>query len=287
MKDLVKYEAHILPEHIKVKNSVREIYNANNSVKIKDISDKNVVVQQIHVFINSTILDKGINLDPTEINYVKTRVVDDIMRDFSHLSIKDIKLAFYYGVRGEFGDYFGINPITFYNWLKSYKLEMLPKVYLEVKPLLNIPVENSIKFNQKSLDFELASNLIRAYSEYLEKGKNNLFDTGNIHYNFLVRMRCIFLTRDEFIECKNIAIGQVKFRLSENNSLLRKQGKQYHLINLNDAFLQVENEHKNYKALIKSEFKRTILNKVFEQFKNQQVNLKEVFTKLINSYSYE
>jgi hypothetical protein len=244
MEGLVKFEEHKLPEHINVKKSVREIYNANNSLKIKDISDKNTVVKQIHVFINYTILDKGINLEPTEINYIKTRVVDDIMRDFSHLSVDDFKLAFYYGVRGEFGDYFGINPITFYNWIKSYKTELLPKVYLEIKPLLSSS-KKQLDFDPKILDKSLASNLLVAFDMFCKNGNHNLFDIGNIHYNFLVKMNCINLTRDEFIECKNKAIGEIKLRLSENNSNFRRQGKQYHIINLNDAFREIENGNKN------------------------------------------
>jgi hypothetical protein len=287
MEGLVKFEEHKLPEHINVKKSVREIYNANNSLKIKDTSDKNTVVKQIHVFINYSILDKGINLEPTEINYIKTRVVDDIMRDFSHLSVDDIRLAFYYGVRGEFGEYYGINPITFYNWIKSYRLELLPKVYLEVKPLLTTK-EKIEEFNQKKLDFDLASNLVRAYSDFCTNGNHNLFDMGNIHYNFLVRMKLISLTRDEYIESKNKAIGQIKLRVAENNSNLRRQGKQYHLINnLNDVFRQIEKVDKDYKVLIKAELKRIILDKILEKFKIENRDLTQLFNNKIDTYIYE
>ena len=59
MNQLIKKSENSLSIEIRVSNKVREIYNANNGVKIKEITDKNLVVKQIHVFVNMTILDKG------------------------------------------------------------------------------------------------------------------------------------------------------------------------------------------------------------------------------------
>jgi hypothetical protein len=288
MEGLVKFEEHKLPEHINVKKSVREIYNANNSLKIKDISDKNTVVKQIHVFINYTILDKGINLEPTEINYIKTRVVDDIMRDFSHLSVDDIKLAFYYGVRGEFGEYFGINPITFYSWLKSYKTQMLPSVYKEVSPLLLKSQEQADFFDYKQFDMELVDNLCVALDDLTNTGSHNLFDFGNVYYSFLNRMELLDLNEKDVDYCKNKAKIKVKSNLSESNANYKKQGKSFHRINLIDAFENIEKENNNdFNVLIETEFKRAVLDFTLDQYKINKLNLREILIEKIESFDYE
>jgi len=288
MNQLIKKSENSLSPEIRVSNKVREIYNANNGVKIKEITDKNLVVKQIHVFVNMTILDKGINLEKDEINYIKTRVVDDIMRDYSSFSLDDIKLAFYYGVRGEFGEYFGINPITFYSWLKSYKTQMLPSVYKEVSPLLLKSQQQRDFFDYKQFDMELVDNLCLALSDLINTGSHNIFDFGNVYYSFLNRMELIDLNEKDIDYCKNKAKVKVKINLSKSNANYNKQGKSFHRINLIDAFENIEKENNNdLNVLIETEFKREVLDYMLDKYKINKLNLREILIEKIESFDYE
>lgn len=288
MNQLIRKTENLLPNNISVSNKVREIYNANNGIKIKEIQDKNVVVKQIHVFVNMTILDKGINLEKEEINYIKTRVVDDIIRDYSSFSLDDVRLAFYYGVRGEFGDYFGINPITFYSWLKSYKTQMLPSIYKEVTPLLLKSKEQEDFFDYRIFDLELKDNLCLALENLAKNGEHGLYDFGNVYYNFLNRLELIDLNEEKMLLCKDFAKNKVKLSLSESNANYNKQGKSFHKINLADAFESIEKENSNdFNILIEAEYKRSVLNIMLEEYNINKVNLKELLIEKIESFDYE
>lgn len=52
-----------------------------------------------------------------------TSVWREIQQEFSFLRQEEVKLAFHNGARGEYGEFFGINLITFHKWLKGYQLD--------------------------------------------------------------------------------------------------------------------------------------------------------------------
>ena len=39
---------------------------------------------------------------------------------FSHLDTLEIRIILNAGVRGKFGEWYGLNPLTFYNWTSAY-----------------------------------------------------------------------------------------------------------------------------------------------------------------------
>lgn len=46
---------------------------------------------------------------------------DEIKTNFSFIRTEEIRLAFANGVRGEYGEFYGLNIKTFYSWLKNYQ----------------------------------------------------------------------------------------------------------------------------------------------------------------------
>ena len=134
MSNLIKRDVVNLPQEVSQQS--RSVYEANSSTAIRKISDKNVVVNSIHQSINRSIADKGVNMEAEDMKYLKKSVTDDILNDFSNLSLQDIQLCFKMGVRGNLGEYFGINVVTFYQWLKKYKEDILPQTFHEVSKFL-------------------------------------------------------------------------------------------------------------------------------------------------------
>lgn len=252
----------------------RDVYNANQNISIVKIEDKNMVVKSIHTFVNQTIMDKGVGLEPEEINYIKTRVVDDIMKEFSNLSLDDIRLAMYYGVRGEFGEYFGINPISFYGWLKHYKSEILPKVYQQVSPLLLKDKPESPVIDQKQIDRELANTIELVYWNLCLDGTYNFNDIGNIHYKFLHRIGLINISEEEDNRLFEQAKNNVMLNLSNRNNEKSKQGKVYHKINLNDALEQIERgDNNSFTHEVQIEKMKLILYHVLKNYAESDVEL--------------
>lgn len=277
MGEIQKYK-DVLPKEFQISKLNRELYNANNSVKIKDIADKNIVVKSIHLFINYTIMDRGINLEKDEIIYIKQRVTDDIINDFYMLTLEDIKLAFKLGVRNEFGDYFGINPVTMYSWLKSYKNDLVPKMYQEVIPLLP-KVENNIiaEYDDKLFDLEFRDGICEIYFRMVVHAENDFNDIGNAYYNFLKRINLIDFDLDYENSVLLKAKENLKRHLANKNYNLSKQGKDFHKINLSDAYDIIDNDlNKDYNTMIDIYKKKIILNDFLKEWAIHEVDLFEL-----------
>jgi hypothetical protein len=276
-----------LPVNANVSSRTKDIYLANNNQKIRLIKDKNSLVRQIHAFVNMTIIDKGVNMEKDDINYIKKRVTDDIMKDFKGLSLEDVQLAFYYGVRGEFGEYYGINPITFYGWLKSYKNVLLPSVLKEVLPLLPKVAEKEVEIDKKEFDITMLNNLCAYYSKLISGGVYDLFDIGNIYFSFMNRMEMIDLSEEEWVEINDLAMGEVKLELSEQNKNLLNQGKSLHRINLSDAFKEIEaGENKTYNSMLEIYSKRLALKKCLQKLVENKIDLLHILTLKIQTFNY-
>jgi hypothetical protein len=276
-----------LPVNANVSSRTKDIYLANNNQKIRLIKDKNSLVRQIHAFVNMTIIDKGVNMEKDDINYIKKRVADDIMKDFKGLSLEDVQLAFYYGVRGEFGEYYGINPITFYGWLKSYKNVLLPSVLKEVLPLLPKVAEKEVEIDKKEFDITMLNNLCAYYSKLISGGVYDLFDIGNIYFSFMNRMEMIDLSEEEWVEINDLAMGEVKIELSEQNKNLLNQGKSLHRINLSDAFKEIEaGENKTYNSMLEIYSKRLALKKCLQKLVENKIDLLHILTLKIQTFNY-
>jgi hypothetical protein len=276
-----------LPVNANVSSRTKDIYLANNNQKIRLIDDKNIIVRQIHAFVNMTIIDKGVNMEKDDINYIKKRVADDIMKDFKGLSLEDVQLAFYYGVRGEFGEYYGINPITFYGWLKSYKNVLLPSVLKEVLPLLPKVAEKEVEIDKKEFDITMLNNLCAYYSKLISGGVYDLFDIGNIYFSFMNRMEMIDLSEEEWVEINDLAMGEVKIELSEQNKNLLNQGKSLHRINLSDAFKEIEaGENKTYNSMLEIYSKRLALKKCLQKLVENKIDLLHILTLKIQTFNY-
>ena len=276
-----------LPVNANVSSRTKDIYLANNNQKIRLIKDKNSLVRQIHAFVNMTIIDKGVNMEKDDINYIKKRVTDDIMKDFKGLSLEDVQLAFYYGVRGEFGEYYGINPITFYGWLKSYKNVLLPSVLKEVLPLLPKVAEKEVEIDKKEFDITMLNNLCAYYSKLISGGVYDLFDIGNIYFSFMNRMEMIDLSEEEWVEINDLAMGEVKIELSEQNKNLLNQGKSLHRINLSDAFKEIEaGENKTYNSMLAIYSKRLALKKCLQKLVENKIDLLHILTLKIQTFNY-
>jgi hypothetical protein len=234
-----------------------------------------------------TIIDKGVNMEKDDINYIKKRVTDDIMKDFKGLSLEDVQLAFYYGVRGEFGEYYGINPITFYGWLKSYKNVLLPSVLKEVLPLLPKVAEKEVEIDKKEFDITMLNNLCAYYSKLISGGVYDLFDIGNIYFSFMNRMEMIDLSEEEWVEINDLAMGEVKIELSEQNKNLLNQGKSLHRINLSDAFKEIEaGENKTYNSMLEIYSKRLALKKCLQKLVENKIDLLHILTLKIQTFNY-
>jgi hypothetical protein len=286
MSNLIKQNNISLPN--KVSNQSKLIFQANSQIMIREMDDINIVVNSIHQAISKTVFEKGINIDVEELNKLKLIIQDDIIKDFNMLSLQDIHLCFKMGVRGDLGEYFGLNVVSFYGWLKKYKNEFLPNALKEVSKYIEPVKLEEPKVNLKDLDIHKVNNLYKAIIDFDENGIYDFNDYGNIHYNFLEKFGYFdYLTEEDKINytqlSKELLVSEEK---SKNLSLL-SQGKNFHLSDINDLLKKIEIGEKNIEGIIEIYYKKLILKNFITNFKNNHQDLeyfKNTLLTKINDY---
>jgi hypothetical protein len=286
MSNLIKSKSVFIPKE--VSNKSRSIYQANSSVMIRSVEDKNIVVSSIHQSVNKCIADKGINMNVEDMNYLKLSITDDILRDFSTLTLQDISLCFSMGVRGNLGEYYGINVVSLYGWLKKYKEELIPEAIGEVIKCLP-PVEEETFVDHKKLDLEKVENIYSAINLFNTDGTFDFYDYGNIHYNLLNRFN-IFdnISESEKESLKEDARLLYINDIKDKNLSLLKQGKKFQLEDINLLIKNIEYGEKDTETIIDISYRKLLLKKFIVNFKFSNNDLgefkKDLITKIEQHY---
>jgi hypothetical protein len=280
MSNLIKSTSVNLPKE--VSNKSRSVYQANSSVMIKNVDDKNIVVNSIHQSINRSIADKGVNMDIEDMNYLKRSVTDDILKDFPTLTLQDITLCFSMGVRGNLGEYFGLNVVTFYGWLKKYKEEVIPEAIKEVKIYLPPAEIEEPKVDYKKLDLDKIDNICNEIISYKQNGIYDFNDYGNIHFNFLNKLGYFDSVSEEEKElikhdAKQLYISQMK----QKNMDLITQGKNLQMIDINQLLEKIEYGEKDTETMIDIMYRKLSLKRFIINFKPKGNKLEQFKKELI------
>lgn len=219
----------------------REIFlSSRNFIPINKIEDKNEVIKPIHSYINITIMDRGFKYEKDDIKYLCTKVSDDIMRDFNGYTLEEIRLAFHYGVRGEFGEYMGLNPVTFSNWLKAYREELTPVVNKLVQPLL--PQDEEVIPSQQEIDETSVQILTKVYTELVKTNTYDFYDIGNVIFKFLSRIGLLIIEEEDMKKLRERSVEHFKKMITDRNKDLIGKKKHFHMIDIPRAFEQIEEE---------------------------------------------
>ena len=285
MSNLIKRDVVNLPQEVSQQS--RSVYEANSSTAIRKISDKNVVVNSIHQSINRSIADKGVNMEAEDMKYLKKSVTDDILNDFSNLSLQDIQLCFKMGVRGNLGEYFGINVVTFYQWLKKYKEDILPQTFHEVSKFLPPAKAEEPQVDFKMLDLEKVNGICNAIDKYKQEKIYDFNDIGNIHYKFLKRNN-VFDFSDEVINStKEYARSKFVSELKNKNLELLGQGKSIQMIQIDSVMDKIEQGDKDFESLIDILHLKLLLKHFIINFSSKKKDLENFKNDLIHKIKLE
>lgn len=277
-----KYE---ISRSLPFNRTTREVFlSSKNFPKIKNIEDKNHVVDQIHIYINQMIVDSGYNMDKDDILYIKTQVSKDILSNFAHYTLEEIRLAFYYGVRGELGQFMGINVVTLNDFLKKYKTDMLSEANKKVMPHFK-DKEDEQEPTEKEIDEKTISIVLEVYETLIKEKKYEFYDIGNLVYKFLEKIGVIYLTEEEKLEILNKSREHFKTSIKKENDKLYKQGKTFQLIDIEKAYKEIDGENnESYEAQIKIGARRLALFEFLKQMASQEADLKGLIEEKFEAY---
>jgi hypothetical protein len=268
-----------------IDNTSKEIYlSHHNFPKIKEYQDKNKVSSEIDTLVNFTFAYKGHSpASEREYEFTTTALKEDIFINFSNYTIEEVKLAFKLGVRGELGEYYGLNAKTFYDWLKAYRTKFLnPTLNTIIKLLpkkeVEIPNQEEIYNNNKIL-------ICNFFKEYKISKQYTFNDFGNMIYDFFSKLEMISISKDEKQEILNQSKIQLKTELSVRNEDLSKLGKVYHKIDLIKAFQEIELDiSKDYQTRIVMIAKKIALQRFIDNCIEEDTDLETLINEKLKDY---
>jgi hypothetical protein len=265
----------VIPDSVPLKKTDKEIFASSiNFPPIRSIEDKNLIVNSIHQYINKAVSDRGANIEAEDLNYLKVSATSDIMTYYSHMTLEEIRLAIYHGVRGKFGEYFGINTITIFEWLKKFKTDMQPQVNVEAKKYLKLPEENNVEITPLETDQNTCKVLSEAYHDFKQNGNFTFYDIGNFGYKLLDRMGLILYSNEEKLDMLNKSREQHLYELRKKNRKLENQGKVFQKSDYQKMKEKILNgQDKSFEEQVKSGAMRIALSEYMKQCIDCDVDL--------------
>lgn len=234
----------------------KEIAVALQGVQIKFLPEKEFGLA-INALISNTHLSCGIKEDEEAVDKTIDEFIRDVRKYFSTITIEEMQIAFSRGWKKEYGDFFGLNNKTYFEWLSAYmygvKRANAKKALLDAKESQTKKPE----LTEQEKDAILREGALTKFNEFKTTG--NFYDFGNITYNYLARLGLIKFT----VDVKKLIMNECRIRLLEEEKMKKTQ-QQYigkHQA-INDEIKKLE-EGKSTRLI--SESKREALKQYFIQ----------------------
>ena len=139
-----------------------------------------------------TYIDCGKVIESKELMSLSNGVINEIKRYFINLKIDELDLCFQNGVRKQYGEYFGLNIVTFHQWIKSYMAEEKRVEALKIRstpriePIKEYTEEDKIRIRDEFMN--------HAKSTYMKSGVFGLYEPS------IADIYKILVAKDELTE---------------------------------------------------------------------------------------
>jgi|SRR3972149_1262993 len=238
-----------------------EIFEGLDNGDFKGLETRQYELRQ---FISTVIFDSGYgkSWSEEELNRLITGVLTDVLRYFSHLTTQEVGIAFYRGCREEYGEFYGLSTKIFYSWLKSY----VSKSKIEAnKELKKIDVLKEVISEEEILRREnrWLKTMGKEFNYFVETGVYDIYDIGNLLYNYLDKNKLISFTKEE----KKQIMEEAKLSLKRNDSSLRLKDK-HKKIEYLEIIDKMDNKKSTAHNLLIAESKHIALKKHLTQMKD-------------------
>jgi hypothetical protein len=198
MSELIIYDKKNLPAEIS------EVLSALSSQFVKDMTDAELF-DYLLLVITKCFTDSGYN-KPENISYFITEVLNDVRQACKWQALRkdELSIAFYKGIRKEYGDYVGLPVVRFAEFIKGYMTsgDRSQALAEKNKPMdiISEPTEQE-KFNLAK------DNALRAYQDLKEGRDINLY--GSIVYDFLNGLKLIEMSGKDKWQLIDEAMNQI------------------------------------------------------------------------------
>lgn len=199
MSELIIYDSKNLPAEI------NEVLTALSSHFVKDMTDEDLY-EYLRPLITKSFTDAGYN-QPENIVYFITEVLNDVRQACKWQALRkdELSIAFYKGIRKEYGDYVGLPVVRFAEFITGYgKSQSRTQALAEKNKSFDVAAEPT-----EQEKFETAKQLALKAFKDVEQGMDiNLY--GRVVYDFLNGLGIIQLGKDQRWEFYEQAKEQIK-----------------------------------------------------------------------------
>jgi hypothetical protein len=187
---------------------------ALNSKLIVDMQQQELKDRVIKV-LAKTYIDCGKVIESKELISLSNGVINEIKRYFINLKIDELDLCFQNGVRKVYGEYFGLNIVTFHQWIKSFMAEekRLEAIKIRstprIEPIKEYTAEDKLRIRDEFMTFHKLRYLeLRNWGSYeasIEGIYKILVDTNevsNIEFNANIQEAYDYVLEDLEMQSK-------------------------------------------------------------------------------------
>jgi len=187
--------------------------------KIKDYSFDELLFL-MDGLIAKTHLNCGQTSDLELVDSTINELCISLQKSHGLLSFQEIEIAYANGWQKHYGDFFGLNNLTYFGWVNAFANE---EKRLRIKRQLLEEKEKLTKkktMNKLEIENFMRKAVLKCFAEF--KNGVKIFDAGNAKYNFLTRRGLIQLTKERKIEIFNITKARVKAQALETKKSYEK-----------------------------------------------------------------
>lgn len=214
MDDIVKYTPNTPARYTGAEMAVIDAQRNSPKILSMQIDDISVELSKV---ITKAYIDAGFQLPGKETMLILSgSVADDLFTYFKTLTLKEAALAIQNGIRGEYGDFMGINVKTCHQFFKAYQDSFNRIEAIRKQSLQNEPED---KLTEAEI-FEIMNEACRtSFTKYKET--KELIDFGGAKFTHLKKLGLINLTPERYTEIFERAKHQV---LKESSQKLFQDG---------------------------------------------------------------
>jgi hypothetical protein len=175
--------------------TIKLIAHTLNGIRIRDSIDDSALKKRISIIIYTLFEIAGQTPVEHDVNVIIRETVKDLRKKYSAITVEELDYALNAGVRGEYGDYFGINVVSINRWLRAYYNSEERR---EAQRSRNFPDLLCDKCTSPTAE-EILSIKIEAYNNALSLSAAGQYvkDRGNCVYDFLAEKGEIHFTPAE------------------------------------------------------------------------------------------
>lgn len=221
--------------------------------------------------LSAIFLTAGQKIEPEDLAALGQLVYVEVEKFFPFLKIGELRIALEAGVRGSYGEYFGINIKTIHGWVKAFQVSEIRKAKLNDLKAENKPV----KINREKIRYDYWCHVYNQLIVFKETGK---IEIGNPIMMFREFWHCQLLrpTTEQVEDYTQQAVYELdKRRAVIKKSLTKKEYQAYQAISAIVEGFNAGQVTKEQDAVIKSKAAELCLLDYF-----RSVSIEEFETKV-------